>query len=119
VEKGRAGEGTGKQGTGVTGAGRGPHDSSIAEKPVAPPTEVKDKVYLKLKGEEDRSGRSAKRLTLSPAESGGEAAEQAPVTGVDAGARLSEEQAEEDAVESAPVPSEYQEIIKRINTEKK
>ena len=109
----------GKKGAGVTGAGRGASGSGISASPVAPPTEVKDKVHLKLKGEEDQSGRPVKRLTLSPSEGGGEAVESAPITGIDTGAGLSDKQAEEDAVESAPIPPEYQEIIKRINMEKR
>jgi hypothetical protein len=93
------------------------HDPRLADKPVAPPIEVKDRVYIKIKGDEETKGRASKRLTLSP--SGGEAGEaREPAVGIDPAARLSTEQQDEDAVRQAPVPPEYKEIIKRINSGK-
>jgi hypothetical protein len=94
------------------------HDPRLSDKPVAPPAEVKERVYIKVKGDEETKGRASKRLTLSPSESGGSEDTQAPTVGIDAGAGLSGEQAEEDAVRQAPVPPEYREIIRRINSEK-
>lgn len=94
------------------------HDPRLSEKPVAPPPAGEDRVYIKMKGDEETKGRASKRLTLSPSESGTAEEAQAPATGIDPGTALSGEQAEEDAVRQAPVPSEYQEIIKRINSEK-
>jgi hypothetical protein len=85
--------------------------------PEPPTTEVKEKVYIRLEGEKDESGRATRRLTLSPAESGETSEERAPKVGADAAAQLSEDQAEEDAVEAAPIPPEYREIIKRIHSD--
>jgi len=77
---------------------------------------VKKKLPVKLSGDRDESGRTTRRLTLSPAESAEPEGERAPEIGIDTGARLSEEQADEDAIESAPIPPEYREIIKRIHS---
>ena len=110
-------------GEAMPGAGEGEplpggtaHDPRLADSPVAPPSEVADRVYLQMKAGDETEGRASKRLTLSPAEGVGGDETQAPARGIDPAARLSDEQAGEDAVRPAPVPLEYREILRRINS---
>ncbi|MDD5556683.1 MAG: hypothetical protein PHN82_05460 [bacterium] len=94
--------------------GGGMHDPRTAPAPIEPPAGMTEKVYIKLTGEEE-TGRPTRRLTLSPSDGGEGAADRRPVTAVDPDARLSAEQAGEDAVGRIPVPPEYRHIIRNLN----
>jgi hypothetical protein len=80
-----------------------------------PPSGETGKVFIKLDGDKDETGRSSQRLTLSPADRGGEAEHTAAGVGIDYDAELSGQQEEDEAVESVPIPTEYREIIKRMH----
>jgi len=71
---------------------------------------------LKLEGIKDESG--AKRETVSTGKGEATTKRRLPTVGYDDTVELSKQQAEEDAIKKTSIPLEYEEIIKKIHSEK-
>lgn len=97
------------------GAGTRPGRKRGAGTPETPPAEAGDNLHIALRGQSRESARGTRRLTLSPGDAAPDSGEVLrPSVSIAAAARLSEEQAEEDAIETAAIPLEYKAIIKHI-----
>ncbi len=88
--------------------------SSEPEKIETP--ESAEKFKLKLEGIKDESG--AKRETVSTGKGEATTKRRLPTVGYDDTVELSKQQAEEDAIKKTSIPLEYEEIIKKIHSEK-
>ncbi|MFQ5714131.1 MAG: hypothetical protein ACE5GU_08875, partial [Candidatus Scalinduaceae bacterium] len=88
--------------------------SSEPEKIETP--ESAEKFKLKLEGIKDESG--AKRETVSTGKGEATTKRRLPTVGYDDTVELSKQQAEEDALKKTSIPLEYEEIIKKIHSEK-
>ena len=98
-----------------SGAGTRPGRKRGSGTPETPPAEAGENLHIALRGQSREAARGTRRLTLSPGDAAADSGEVLrPSVGIAADARLSAEQAEEDAIETAAIPLEYKAIIKHI-----